>query len=278
MGGATDTEPPLILDSIPLRAEVDDQILIKGNDLGGITRLGYIVSNLSGTVVSGDSITFGGTNTNEEVRFTLRFDTVVTTFPTQLVLTTFGLDGAANRGANSLDGLTAIVAPGQADTITVVAGRTELLPTGGAIADAIVNRNLGTAGEIYLTNVDASAGLNQNRFTVIQQFRNQGKDSLLEQGLPTRDLHQISRVVVEPLSDLAGGHRLSLFKGIFGVTVSAAQIAMSESQKGTGSASVAGFPLDVEEDFVDYQTLAHFSRPFIIPSVALRYPCNVLKS
>ncbi len=152
-GGVLDTEPPLILDSIPLRAEVDDQVLIKGTDLGGITRLGYIVSTLAGAVVSGDSTTFGGTNTNEEVRYLMRLDTVIATFPTQYVVTTFGLDGAANRGANSVDGLTSLVAPGQADTVTVVAGRTKVLPTGGAVADGIVNRNLGTAGEIYLTNV-----------------------------------------------------------------------------------------------------------------------------
>ncbi|MCH8143341.1 MAG: hypothetical protein IIA55_01320 [Gemmatimonadetes bacterium] len=56
-GGGTDPDPPLILDSLELRVEVDDDILVKGTDLGGITRLGYIVTNLSGTVVSGDSTT-----------------------------------------------------------------------------------------------------------------------------------------------------------------------------------------------------------------------------
>ena len=153
-GGAADTEPPLILDSLELRVEVDDDILVKGTDLGGVTRLGYIVTNLSGTVVSGDSTNFGGTNTNEQVTFAMRLDTVVSTFPTQLIVTTFGIDGASpsNRGANSLDGTTAIAAPGQADTITVVAGITKELPTGGLVADATVNRNLGVAGEVYLTN------------------------------------------------------------------------------------------------------------------------------
>ena len=155
-GGAADTEPPLILDSLELRVEVDDDILVKGTDLGGVTRLGYIVTNLSGAVVSGDSTDFGGTNTNEQMTFAMRLDTVVTTFPTQLIVTTFGIDGASpsNRGANSFDGTTAIAAPGQADTITVVAGITQELPTGGLVADAVVNRNLplGAAGEVYLTN------------------------------------------------------------------------------------------------------------------------------
>ena len=151
-GGPADTEPPLILDSLELRVEVDDDILVKGTDLGGVTRLGYIVTNLSGTVVSGDSTTFGGTNTNEKVTFAMRLDTVVSTFPTQLIVATFGIDGASNRGANSIDGLTAIVAPGQVDTITVVAGITKQLPTGGLVADGIVNRGLGVAGEVYLTN------------------------------------------------------------------------------------------------------------------------------
>ncbi len=151
-GGPADTEPPLILDSLELRVEVDDDVQVKGTDLRGITRLGYIVTNLSGTVVSGDSTDFGGTNTNEKVTFAMRLDTVVFTFPTQLLIATFGLDGASNRGANSFDGTTAIVAPGQTDTITVVAGVTKELPTGGLVADGIVNRGLGVAGEVYLTN------------------------------------------------------------------------------------------------------------------------------
>ncbi len=153
-GAGTDAEPPLILDSLDLRVEVDDNIVVKGTDLGGVTRLGYIVANLSGTVVSGDSTTFGGTNTNEQATFAMRLDTVVSTFPTQLIVTMFGLDGAGNRGAISFDGTTAIAAPGQADTVTVVAGRTEELPNGGAVADGIVNRNLGSAGEVYLTNIE----------------------------------------------------------------------------------------------------------------------------
>jgi hypothetical protein len=44
------------------------------------------------------------------------------------------------------------VSGGQLDTITVVAGRTSELPVGGWVADGIVNRNLGAAGEVYLTN------------------------------------------------------------------------------------------------------------------------------
>lgn len=151
-GGPADTEPPLILDSLELRVEVDDDVQVKGTDLRGITRLGYIVTNLAGTVVSGDSTDFGGTNTNEQVTFAMRLDTVVSTFPTQLIVTTFGLDGPGNRGANSFDGTTAIAAPGQVDTITVVAGVTKELPTGGLVADGIVNRGLGAAGEVYLTN------------------------------------------------------------------------------------------------------------------------------
>ena len=151
-GGPTDTEPPLILDSLDLRVEVDDELVVKGTDLGGVTRLGYIISTLTGTVVSGDSLDFGGTNTNERAAFPMRLDTVVSVFPTQLILTTFGLDGSSNRGANSIDGITAIVAPGAADTLTVVAGITKELPAGGLVADGIVNRNRGAAGEVYLTN------------------------------------------------------------------------------------------------------------------------------
>lgn len=147
----SDTVPPLILDTVELRVEVDDEIIVSGQDLGGVTRLGYVVTDLALTVVSGDSVDFGGTNTNEIVTFGMRLDTVVSVFPTQLIVTTFGIDGAGNRGGNSFDGVTAIPPVGQADTITVVAGITIPLPNGGTVADAIYSRNL---NEVYLANPD----------------------------------------------------------------------------------------------------------------------------
>jgi YVTN family beta-propeller protein len=140
-GGAGDVTNPEITDSLGVRVEVDDEVIVTGTDLGGMTRLGYLVSTLGGTVVSGDSADFGGTNTNEEFTFNMRLDTVVTTFPQQYTIITFGVDGAGNRGFDQ-----------STDTITVVAGRTTELPMGGTVADGIVNRNLGTAGEVYLTN------------------------------------------------------------------------------------------------------------------------------
>src|SRR5439155_19533652 len=41
-------------------------------------------------------------------------------------------------------------------TVAVVAGVTKPLPFGGQIGDAIFNKNGGTAGELYLTNVTLS--------------------------------------------------------------------------------------------------------------------------
>ena len=153
-GGPTDTQVPFVSDSLELRVEVDDDIVVKATDLGGITRVGYTITDLAiTTTLSGDSLDFGGTNTNEEATFAMRLDTVVSAFPTQLIVRTFALDGAGNRGGNSFDGSTPVPWVGRTDTITVVAGRTKALPQGGAVADGIVNRNLGTAGEVYLTNV-----------------------------------------------------------------------------------------------------------------------------
>ena len=151
--GGIDTGVPLVLGSQELRVEVDDEIVVRATDLGGIARVGYTITDLAiSATLSGDSVDLAGTNTNEEVTFTMGLDTVVSTFPTQLIVRTFAVDVAGNRGGNSFDGSTAVSWVGRTDTITVVAGRTSQLPQGGVVADGIVNRNLGLAGEVYLTN------------------------------------------------------------------------------------------------------------------------------
>ena len=152
--GGVDTGFPLVLGSQELRVEVDDEIVVKATDLGGVARVGYTITDLAATVtLSGDSVDFAGTNTNEQASFAMRLDAVVSAFPTQLVVRTFAIDVAGNRGGNSFDGSTPVAWIGRTDTITVVAGRTSELPQGGVVADAIVNRNLGLAGEVYLTNI-----------------------------------------------------------------------------------------------------------------------------
>ncbi len=147
--GVGDTTPPLVTSSLDLRSEVDDSVLVRAIDVGGITRVGFVVTDLAGTAtLSGDSADFGGTSTDISRTFALGLDTV-TTFPLQVVVTVFGIDSVGNRGELSRTGNP--VASGAKDTVTIVAGRTVPLPMGGTIIDAIYNRNL---NEVYMTNVD----------------------------------------------------------------------------------------------------------------------------
>ncbi len=146
--GVGDTVPPLVTDVVDLRAEVDDSIIVRAIDVGGITRVGFLVTDLTGAAtLAGDSADFAGTSTDVSRTFALGLDTV-TTFPLQVVVTAFGIDSVGNRGEVSRTGLP--VSSGAADTVTIVAGRTVPLPMGGTIADAIYNRNL---NEVYMTNV-----------------------------------------------------------------------------------------------------------------------------
>ena len=151
--GGVDTGFPLVLGSQELRVEVDDEIVVKATDLGGVAQVGYEIRDFALLLVSSDQVNFAGTNTNEQATFTMQLAAVVSAFPTQLIVRTFAIDVAGNRGGNSLDGSTPVGWVGRTDTITVVAGRTSELPGGGVVADGIVNRNLGVAGEVYLTNI-----------------------------------------------------------------------------------------------------------------------------
>jgi hypothetical protein len=148
--GAADTVPPLVSSAVDLRAEVDDSIIVRGIDVGGITRVGFVVTDLSGTAtLAGDSADFAGVSTDITRSFVLGLDTL-SSFPRQVIITAFAVDSVGNRGFLSRTGSPA-GAGGAADTVTIVAGRTVPLPAGGRIVDAIYNRNL---NEVYLTNVE----------------------------------------------------------------------------------------------------------------------------
>lgn len=154
--GASDTIPPLVTDSLLARVEAADTIRVRATDVGGITRVGFLVSDTAGTLIAGDSTSYPGTATDVSTRFSLGLDTV-TTFPRLVVVTAFAVDSVGNRGVLSRTG-TPLKTGGAADTVTLVAGFTVSLPAGGRVADAIYNRNtLGGAapeGEVYLTNIE----------------------------------------------------------------------------------------------------------------------------
>src|SRR5437667_934598 len=160
-----DVTPPQVEHFVPLRAEVGDSITVHATDPSGISKIGFIVTDLTGaTVLAADSIglpplpppNLSGNATDVVHTFSMKIPGI-TTFPTQVVVHGFAVDGAValNRGVSGATFATISPSgPAKLDTITLVAGVTRSLPLGGKIADAIFNQHggaLGT-GELYLTN------------------------------------------------------------------------------------------------------------------------------
>ncbi|AHG91512.1 hypothetical protein J421_3975 [Gemmatirosa kalamazoonensis] len=125
------------------RVEVLDTVHVSANDPTGITRLGYEVRSLTGTLLAADSGASSGNLTVAESTFTWRLKVSP---PATVVVKSFATNAAGRRSyaklANGLD---------RADTVLLVAGLTRNLPNGGRLADAIY---LPRYDRLYLTNID----------------------------------------------------------------------------------------------------------------------------
>ncbi len=137
---ATDTTPPLVQDTVPLRVEVGDSITVTATDQSGVKIIGFLVSDTAGATVSTHADTLSGKSTNVTVRFGLNLGSI-TSFPFRVTATGFAVDAAtaANKGGSSVSGIPVRWPKAALDTLTVVAGTTVGLPQGGAIGDAIVD-------------------------------------------------------------------------------------------------------------------------------------------
>jgi hypothetical protein len=146
-----DTIPPLVRDTMPLRVEVGDSLTVTATDPSGITKVGFIVKDLTGTELHRESVTFAGGSTNVTQRFGLNLGTIVTTFPKVVTVEAFAVDGASppNTGGSTITGTPKKSPLADKDTLTVVAGTTISLPQGGRFGDAVMNPN---RNELYLTN------------------------------------------------------------------------------------------------------------------------------
>src|SRR5256712_1153578 len=155
-----DLTPPQVEHFVPLRAEVGDTVTVHATDPSGISKIGFIVTDLTGaTVLAADSIgvpplpapNLSGKATDVVHSFSMNIPGI-TTFPTQAVVHGFAVDSAValNRGVSGATFTTiSPTGPAKLDTVTLVAGVTRSFPLGGRIADAIFNANL---NELYLTN------------------------------------------------------------------------------------------------------------------------------
>jgi hypothetical protein len=146
-----DNTPPLVRFTVQPRVEVDDSITVTATDASGIVALGFVVRQVgNNTVVAQGSVTgLSGQQTTVSRTFTLALDTI-SAFPRLVSVEAFATDANGNQGL-SASGTTPVPATGVAklDTLTVVAGRTFPLPSGGQLADAVYNRN---RNEIYFSN------------------------------------------------------------------------------------------------------------------------------
>jgi hypothetical protein len=152
LSAANDVSAPQIEQTVALRAEANDTIVVHATDPSGITRIGFLIRNLAGTVIGGDSVTLGGTSTDAVRRFPFGLTTLAP-LPQQVVIQALGCDAAVPTQNCGVTGRTFTVpsptGPARADTATIVAGTTVALPFGGKIVDAIYNAN---QRELYLTN------------------------------------------------------------------------------------------------------------------------------
>ena len=134
---------PSVRLEVASRLEVADAVLVEATDPVGISVLGYEVRALTGQLLLADSVTStGGFSTL--VR-TFRARVPVTVFPTVVTVSGFarnvnGGRDVARRASRAL----------WLDTVTVVAGYTSPLPSGGQVADAFY---VPRTDRIYLSNI-----------------------------------------------------------------------------------------------------------------------------
>ncbi len=150
-----DNTPPLVSESLGVRIQVNDSVLVHATDPSGIAYIGYRVRLASDTtiVLKFDSVPGGGSFTDVVHRFSLNLAAAIATFPTSVVVDGYACDAAAARNCAFSTTSSFTTPPPKADSAQVVAGVTVGLPVGSHISDAIFNS---PRGELYLTNTPLS--------------------------------------------------------------------------------------------------------------------------
>lgn len=138
---------PTVSFGITSRIEATDTIRVQASDPTGIALLGYEVRTaVGGAVVEGmaDSVDLSGQVTSAARTFTMALP--IDSFPTRVFVQAFAANANGTRAyARLASGATRI------DTVEVVAGVTQPLPSGGAVADALYHPG---KDRLYLTNIE----------------------------------------------------------------------------------------------------------------------------
>src|SRR5512141_378188 len=145
-------QPPSAINSTPVvsfshtnRIEVNDTLHIEASDQTGIVTMGYEVRRApGGTIDSKDSLQSNGNITSQIRTFEMRLP--YTQFPTTVYVQAFARNSNGVRAYAKLSG-----GAERIDTLTVVAGSTKSLPSGGVVADALYHQR---TDRLYFTNID----------------------------------------------------------------------------------------------------------------------------
>ncbi len=142
---ASTTSSPVVTFGLTSRVEVTDTIHVAASDQTGITSLGYEVrSTPDGAIDFQDSFASSGQITSLFRTFNMRLP--YTTFPRTIYVRAFATNSNGTRAYALLAGGAV-----RTDTVTVVAGATRPLPSGGSVADALYHPG---KDRLYLTNIE----------------------------------------------------------------------------------------------------------------------------
>jgi len=151
---ANDVTPPSVTDSVAARVEVSDTVVVHATDPSGISWMGFRVRDPNTlAVIEFDTVNVGGALTDVVRHFSLQLATLISTFPSTVLIDGYACDAAAARNCafSTVSGV--VRGTPKADSTQIVAGISRLLPAGSQIADAIFDGNAqGGTGELYLTN------------------------------------------------------------------------------------------------------------------------------
>lgn len=149
---ATSNVVPVPSAAFPVRLETADTVRVAASDPTGVKVLGYEVISRADTTrrFGADSVVLDGSLVNDTRRFTLRLrpDTLTAasdSLPLRVFVRAFATNSGGKRATTALS-----AASSAPDTAVVVAGTTNPLPQGGALADGLYVPRL---DRLYLTNL-----------------------------------------------------------------------------------------------------------------------------
>jgi hypothetical protein len=140
--GSGQTIPKITRFGSSERVESTDTVFVEAQDAVGIGYVGYDVRSITGGAIRRDSTVVPNGPTSVPVTLRMKLPSPLGGAATRLILRVF----ARNTEGRLNDSLTT-----ERDTITLVAGTTRALPTGGEVADGYFHE---PTGRLYLTNID----------------------------------------------------------------------------------------------------------------------------